>query len=231
MRSAEFFRNGSTPWPDAARAVALLALALVLAGCAATGGGAAPSAESTKNAPAGHEAKPPLVAELDPAVIAAFEAALDALHEGHAAEAEKGFLALTRSHPELGGPHANLGIVYRATGRLDQAVAEGELAVHCNPQQPVFWNQLGISYRQQGQFAKARDAYEHAIALDPGYPAPTLNLGILFDLYLWDGKRALELYDHYLTLTPGGDAKVAKWVADLKNRNREAKSETRKEQE
>ena len=45
-----------------------------------------------------------------------------------------------------------------------------------------------------------------------------LNLGILHDLYLRDGKRALELYDRYLALSPGGDATVAKWVADLKNR-------------
>jgi Flp pilus assembly protein TadD len=147
------------------------------------------------------------------------------------ADAEKGFLALTKSNPDLGGPHANLGIVYRQTGRNELAVAQLELAIKCNPQQPVFWNQLGIAYRQQGQFAKARDAYEHATAIDPGYPAPILNLGILFDLYLWDGKRALELYDRYLALTPGGDAKVSKWVADLKNRNREGKSENRKEKE
>jgi len=146
-------------------------------------------------------------------------------------EAEKAFLALTRSHPDLGGPHANLGIVYRQTGRLDLAVSELESAVKCNPQQPVFWNQLGIAYRQQGQFAKARDAYEHALSIDPGYPAPILNLGILFDLYLWDSKRALELYDRYLALTPGGDAKVSKWVADLKNRAREGKADNRKEKE
>jgi hypothetical protein len=54
---------------------------------------------------------------------------------------------------------------------------------------------------------------------------------MLFDLYLWDGKRALELYDRYLTLTPGGDAKVSKWVADLKNRDREGKPGNRKEKE
>ena len=29
-----------------------------------------------------------------------------------------------------------------------------------------------------------------------------LNLGILHDLYLRDGKRALELYDRYLALSP-----------------------------
>jgi Flp pilus assembly protein TadD len=215
-----------------------LVIVAVLAACAGVRGGADGAAAdgstqaSKSGAPAVNAAqKKALIPDLDPAVIDAFENALKALHEGRTAEAEKGFLALTRSHPELGGPHANLGIVYRQTGKPEQAIAELELAVRCNPQQPVFWNQLGIAYRQQGQFAKARDAYEHAIALDPGYPAPTLNLGILFDLYLWDGARALELYDRYLTLTPGGDAKVSKWVADLKNRNRDGKPENRKEKQ
>jgi len=95
----------------------------------------------------------------------------------------------------------------------------------------VFWNQLGIAYRLQGQFPKARDAYEHAIHLDPSYPGPYLNLGVLFDLYLWDSKKAQEYYDLYLKLTPGGDEKVVKWVADLKNRNRQAQAPAQKEKE
>ena len=32
------------------------------------------------------------------------------------------------------------------------------------------------------------------------------------------GSSALALYERYLALTPAGDAKVGKWVADLKNR-------------
>ena len=211
---------------------ACLLAAFVLGGCAGVGPrAAAPEAAKPADAAAGAAHKPALVPDLDPAVIAAFEAALADLHEGRKAEAEKGFASLAKSHPELGGPHANLGIIYRETGRADQAIAELELALRCNPQQPVFWNQLGISYRQQGQFEKARDAYEHAVAIDPAYATASLNLGILFDLYLWDSNRALEHYDRYLSLTPGGDPKVVKWIADLKNRNRQASSENRKEKQ
>jgi len=194
--------------------------------------GAAPApagrpADKAAPAPAaGGEVAP----DLSPEVVHAYDAALRALQQGHAPEAERGFLALTRSNPELGGPHANLGLIYRRADKSAQAVAELELAVRANPKQPVYWNQLGIAYRQQGQFGKAREAYERSIGLDPSYATPNLNLGILFDLYLWDSKRALELYDRYLVLS-GGDEKVSKWVADLKNRNRERTAVSRKEQE
>lgn len=153
-----------------------------------------------------------------PAAQRAFDDARRAMRAGRMDDAERGFKSLIQFHPELGGPHANLGVIYRQAGKLPESVAELELATKASPKQPVYFNQLGITYRHLGQFAKAREAYERAIDLDANYGAAVLNLGILSDLYLWDPKRAAELYDRYLAMTPGGDATVTKWVADLKNR-------------
>jgi len=218
-------------------------LVMLVCGCAQAPG--APD-RPWPNTPAGDGAPAkadPAAAKTDPGALArvdetsvpapvlgSYEAALQLMRENQLEAAEKALGALIVQRPELGGPHANLGIVLRRTDRMDKAVAELETAVKCNPRQPVFWNQLGITYRLQGQIGKAREAYEHAIEIDPGYPSPILNLGILFDLYLWDSKRALELYDRYLALTPGGDPKVTKWIADLNHRGREQAAQ-RKEQE
>jgi len=177
---------------------------------------AAPAASAVAAKPVEPEVAVPLAAQR------AFDDARRAMRAGRMDEAERGFKSVIQFHPELGGPHANLGVIYRQANKLPEAVAELERAVKTSPRQPVYFNQLGITYRLQGQFDKAREAYERAIDLDPNYATATLNLGILNDLYLWDGKRALELYDRYLALTPGGDATVTKWVADLKNRNRAA---------
>ena len=206
------------------------ALGALLSGCAGVAG-PAPAPQAAPAPPPAAAARPKETPSgISPEVQQEFDSALDALNAGHTEEAARSFLALTRSHAELGGPHANLGIIYRQTGKPAEAVAELEQAVKLNPQQPVFLNQLGIAYRQQGQFAKAREAYEKAIALDPGYAAPYLNLGILFDLYFWDSKHALEFYDRYLALTPGGDDKVVKWVADIKNRSQQGGKLSRQEQ-
>ncbi len=112
------------------------------------------------------------------------------------------------------------GKVERSEGQpvaAELALAPLEQAATQAPS-PANHNRLGIAYRQQGQFAKARAAYEQAVALDPNDASATLNLAILHDLYLHDGARALELYQRYLGLVSGGDATVGKWVADLKNR-------------
>jgi len=196
-------------------------------------GGASAAAAAGAGATTGTAGLAPnteVLPQLSPDVLRAFDVSLRAMQQGRLPEAERGFVALTRSNPELGGPHANLGIIYRRAGKIAQAISELEFAVRDSPRQAVYWNQLGITYRQQGQFAKARQAYERALALDPAYASANLNLGILFDLYLWDSKRALELYDRYLALS-GGDDKVSKWVTDLKNRNRDRTAVARKEQE
>lgn len=162
--------------------------------------------------------KPLFDAPVPPAAQRAFDEAVRQLASGRTQDAERGFKALVQSNPELGGPHANLGLIHRNAGRLPEAVAELELAVKASPQQPVYLNQLGVTYRMAGQFAKAKEAYERAIALDAGYAAPELNLAILHDLYLRENALALQHYERYLALAANKDATVTKWVADLKNR-------------
>jgi tetratricopeptide (TPR) repeat protein len=204
---------------------------------------AAPAAPVAAPAPAPAPAEPatPTLAERAAALLKieaevpiaaqrAFDEARKALRAGRTEEAERGFRALAKEHPELGGPQANLGLIHRQSGKLAESAAALEKAVQLSPKQASFYNQLGITYRQQGQFTKARDAYQTAIDLDPAYAAAVLNLGILHDLYLWDGKRALELYDRYLALVPAGDAVVSKWIADLKNRKATPITVSRKEQ-
>lgn len=174
----------------------------------------APAASAASAAAEAKPARP----EVAPEVQRAYDDALRAMRAGRTEDAERAFKTLAQAHPELGGPQANLGVIYRQAGKFEESVAALERATQASPDQPVYFNQLGISCRHAGQFAKARTAYERALALDPNYASAQLNLGILFDLYLRDNARALEAYERYAELSGGKDATVAKWVTELKNR-------------
>lgn len=187
--------------------------------------GSPTAAAPAKDSPAKPAAVPVPVARplepeapVDPFVQRTYDEARRALRAGRLEDAERQFKAISAAHPDFGGPHANLGVIHRQAGKLPEAVTDFEKATALNPKQPVYFNQLGVTYRMNGQFDKARQAYEKAIDLDANYAQAVLNLAILNDIYLWNGARALELYDRYLALTPGGDAVVTKWIADLKNR-------------
>lgn len=188
----------------------------------------ASAATPANQAAAPATAKPEL--PVSPAVQRDFDAARQALAAGRTAEAERGFVALTKSNPELAGPYANLGLIRRQAGKTADAVAALEKAVQLSPQRAELHNQLGITYRTAGDFAKAKASYEQSITLDAGYAPAVLNLGILYDLYLWDGERALELYDRYMQLTPAGDEQVKRWISDLRNRSAKKNAVQRKEQ-
>jgi tetratricopeptide (TPR) repeat protein len=146
-----------------------------------------------------------------------FNRALQAQRAGRNEEALRLYEALAKASPELGGVHANVGLLHRAAGKHAESVAALEKAVAASPKQARFWNELGVSHRHAGQFAKAQAAYERALQEDNNLAAAALNLGILQDVYQGDAAKALPWYERYLLLSPG-DANVSKWVADVKKR-------------
>jgi len=195
-------------------------------------GNAATVAKSAATAPDGAKTEPAKIEAraVSPDAQRTFDLARQALAAGRTADAERGFVALTRSDPDLSGPYANLGLIHRRAGRTAEATAALQKAVELSPKSAELHNQLGVTYRMAGAFDRAKASYEQAIALDPAYAPAVLNLGILYDLYLWDGARALELYDRYLQLTPGGDDQVRRWITDLRNRTARKEVPPRKEQ-
>jgi Flp pilus assembly protein TadD len=164
---------------------------------------------------------PPLI-EIEAGVQRSYDGALQTLRAGRVAEAETVLSTLATTHPQFGGPSANLGLIYRKAGKLAESLAAFDKAVAANPDQAIFHNQRGITLREMGRFADARVAYERALSLAPDYADARLNFGVLLDLYLGEPAVALVQFQRYLELTPAGDPAVSKWVAELKNRKPEA---------
>jgi Flp pilus assembly protein TadD len=187
---------------------------LAVTGCSTLPAAHAPAIPAATAKPATVVAEAPVRPDLQ----RAYDQALALVRKGQTQEAEKQLLALTRQAPELSGPFANLGLLYRDAGRNVEAIAAFEHAIDVNPKHAVYYNELGISYRLEGKFDKARRSYRQAIDLDPGYAVAYLNLGILYDLYLQDPNAALPYYQHYLELMPSDAPTVSKWIIDLERR-------------
>jgi len=188
---------------------------LLLTGCNTLPPTRVPAAPAAAAKPAPAVVEAPVRSDLQHA----YDQALALLRSGKTQEAEKQLLALTRQAPDLSGPFANLGLVYRNAGRNVEAIAAFEHAIEVNPKRAVYYNELGISYRLEGKFDKARRSYRQAIDLDPGYAAAYLNLGILYDLYLQQPKEALPYYQRYRDLMPAEAPTVSKWIIDLERRS------------
>jgi tetratricopeptide (TPR) repeat protein len=191
----------------------LIALALLAAGCAAPG-----EPRPDTQAPAARRAPAVAEAPVSPELQRDYDRALGAMRNGNDKDAERMLLALTRKAPDLSGPYANLGLLYRRVGRNAEAIAALERAIAINPRRAVYYNELGICYRQEGKFDQARRSYRKSLETDSLYAPAHLNLAILYDLYLQEPKEALPHYQRYRELVPAEAATVSKWIIDLERR-------------
>jgi tetratricopeptide (TPR) repeat protein len=101
--------------------------------------------------------------------------------------------------------------------RYGDAEAAFHAALDRNPDNVIANDELGIVERKLGKFTEAEAAYQHTIAVEPSYAPAYLNLGVLYDLYLAEPQKALEQFEHYLTLA-GDNKQVAGWVIELRKR-------------
>lgn len=77
---------------------------------------------------------------------------------------------------------------------------------------------LGVLYRDAGRFEEARQAYERALAIDSSAADAHRNLGILYDLYLQEPRKALVHYELYRRHGGEDSAVVERWLADIRQR-------------
>ncbi|MGE5280299.1 MAG: tetratricopeptide repeat protein [Deltaproteobacteria bacterium] len=77
---------------------------------------------------------------------------------------------------------SNLGHLYQAEGRLEEAAGLYERAIAINPQNELrAYSGLGAAYLRMGRPADAIAVYEKAIAINPGFYELYSNLGSIYD--------------------------------------------------
>ncbi len=156
-------------------------------------------------------------AKIGSSVRADYETALTLLEQGRHDEGMRLLEEVAEQAPQFSAPRIDLGVAYHRAGDLEAAERNLLLALEQNFDHPIAHNELGIVYRKSGRFTEARQAYENALAVYPGYHFARRNLAILCDLYLADPQCALENYEAYMTTVPSDD-EASMWITDLRNR-------------
>jgi membrane associated rhomboid family serine protease/Tfp pilus assembly protein PilF len=87
--------------------------------------------------------------------------------EAEALEAFQRGLTVDPHSAFLGSMLGHLGYRDLEAARNETAVLRFREALKVNDQEPTWWFDLGIGYARLGQDAKALDAYQHAVDLDP----------------------------------------------------------------
>ena len=102
---------------------------------------------------------------------------------------------------ELSPVHVTLGLIYRGTGRYEEAVHEFLRALELDPVSAHAYGELAMAYNALGNLEKAEATYKKAIELRPGYWAGYNKLGVF---YYHQGRydEAITQFEQVVELTP-----------------------------
>lgn len=117
------------------------------------------------------------------------------------AEAEALWLQLVQRDPAYVDGHVNLGLMYRRTGRLDDAEKHLRLALEAQADHRGAHHNLGLVLMDRGRYDEAQAAFEYVCRVAPQDPQPHFCLGVLWQNRL-DFDRACAAYREALRLHP-----------------------------
>lgn len=149
---------------------------------------------------------------------ALFIAADQRLQRGDVKGARAAFKQLTARFPQLSGPWLKLGDIEQARDNADKAMAHYRKAIEINADNVNAYIALGLLQRKQGQFAAAQNTYLDALRVWKDFPEAHLNLAVLYDLYVNQPEAAQQHFEAYHFLTGAKDARVHKWLVEVKRR-------------
>lgn len=108
----------------------------------------------------------------------AYQIAKNAMLEGDYSLAAKYFKKMCEVKPGFGSAHYNLASCYFELKNYPAAYKHYELAARFEPDALTYFN-LGVVLERLKQITLAREAYENAISIEPGYFEAHFNLAIL----------------------------------------------------
>jgi tetratricopeptide (TPR) repeat protein len=112
---------------------------------------------------------------------------------GETALAEAAFLKALEVDPSQLSAYMALGHLYATTGRHADALARLGEVLKANPNNLAALVRVAMLHEKQGNFPKAQEAYERALAVAPRFTPAANNLAYLYAERVGNLERALQL--------------------------------------
>ena len=90
--------------------------------------------------------------------------------------AEKLYEEILKTDPNYAGAHNNLGVIFRAIGKIEKSISCYEKVIQIHPNYAGAHYNLGMVFNELGKPKKAISCYEKAIQIDPNYSDAYWNL-------------------------------------------------------
>jgi tetratricopeptide (TPR) repeat protein len=129
------------------------------------------------------------------------QSAVDCHRAGRFQHAEQLYRLLLQSDADDAGIYTNLGIVLRAQGRLDEAIANYTEAIRLGPESAEAHFNLANALKEHGHCDEAVESYERAIMLKPDFAEAHYNMA---NALLTTGRQneAMSNYKRAIQLKP-----------------------------
>lgn len=101
------------------------------------------------------------------------------LASGRVDEARRELSTAVRRRPSSAEAHDALGRFHNIVGEPAPAAEAFAEATRLGPEEPVFWNNLGVALREGGRLEEAFGAFDEATRLAPSMPDPYWNRGLI----------------------------------------------------
>lgn len=121
---------------------------------------------------------------------------------GEWAEAEKAFLALSKSYPDSSFAHLILGNIYYSLGKLDTSVEEYEKAIEIHPEFGVALYKLGVCQYRMGKLSEALESFQRVIDSGSQSHAMAAYFIGLINFFLGNDESAAVAFERFRDLSP-----------------------------
>jgi len=111
---------------------------------------------------------------------------------------------IVAKEPQNRNAWVQLGHNYFDSDQPMKAIEAYEKALVLERNDPNLLTDQGVMYRRLGWFDKAIKNFEEAVKLNPNHQQSLYNLGIVYRYDLQDFPKAIETWERFIAINPGG---------------------------